>query len=79
MNSKFLAGVKIKERKKGPTTKKAILGDDELDAYSEKKINRNTKSFSIKRKTANNKKFMHFFIYSFYFSNRFFFNKYINK
>ncbi len=38
MNSKFLAGVKIKEKKKGPATKKAILDDDELDAYSEKKI-----------------------------------------
>ena len=38
MNSKFLAGVKIKERKKGPSTKKAILDDDELNAYSEKKI-----------------------------------------
>ena len=38
MNSKFLAGVKIKEKKKGPTTKKTILDDNELDAYSEKKI-----------------------------------------
>ena len=40
MNSKFLAGVKIKEKKKGagPAAKKAILDDDELNAYSEKKI-----------------------------------------
>ena len=37
-NSKFLAGVKIKEKKKGPITKKVILDDDELNAYSEKKI-----------------------------------------
>jgi hypothetical protein len=40
MNSKFLAGVKIKEKKKGagPVAKKAIMDDDELNAYSEKKI-----------------------------------------
>ena len=40
MNSKFLAGVKIKEKKKGagPVVKKAILDDEELNAYSEKKI-----------------------------------------
>ena len=40
MNSKFLAGVKIKEKKKGAglAAKKAILDDEELNAYSEKKI-----------------------------------------
>ena len=38
MNSKFLAGMKIKEKKKGPVTKKIVLDDDELNAYSEKKI-----------------------------------------
>ena len=40
MNTKFLAGVKMKEKKKGAgaVTKKAILDDEELNAYSEKKI-----------------------------------------
>ena len=38
MNSKFLAGIKIKEKKKGPAVKKAVLDDEELDIYSEKKI-----------------------------------------
>ena len=38
MNAKFLAGIKIKERKKGPVTKKVVLDDDEMNAYSEKKI-----------------------------------------
>ena len=40
MNTKLLAGVKIKEKKKGagPIAKKVILDDEELNAYSEKKI-----------------------------------------
>ena len=38
MNSKLLAGVKIREKKKGQTAKKVILDNDELNAYSEKKI-----------------------------------------
>ena len=38
MNSKFLAGIKIKDKKRGQVTKKATLDDDELNAYSEKKI-----------------------------------------
>ena len=38
MNTKFLAGVKIKEKKKGPITKSAVLDDEKLEAYSEKKI-----------------------------------------
>ena len=38
MNSKFLAGIKIREKKKGPAVKKAVLDDEELDIYSEKKI-----------------------------------------
>ena len=38
INSKLLAGIKIKEKKKGPAIKKTVIDDEELDIYSEKKI-----------------------------------------